>query len=310
MKSIVFYHGNCLDGALAAWVWKLGMWPDAELVPCVYQATKPEHHIPAGEPHRIAILDFSFDPGQVASMMVDAEQVVLLDHHESARRKFDAEGVGEVFEALPNAQRIRDGESVVAFSQADSGAGMAFAVSRIDDTADYGHLVLAVQDRDLWKWQFPDSRAITAALEILILNPQDFAKFTGGEGRDRLRMAGELLITVKDREVQRILGDMDWPVAFLAGHKVQLIPCPGWHASEVGNAVMSIKWYKYPFVALYRETESGGVKVSLRSSDEHPDIDVGQIASRFGGGGHANAAGFEYRSAAALYEDLESGGLW
>lgn len=38
---------------------------------------------------------------------------------------------------------------------------------------------------------------------------------------------------------------------------------------------------------LLRETDAGGVKVSLRAKG---DVDVGRIAARFGGGGHAKAA--------------------
>ncbi|MRJ02840.1 MAG: bifunctional oligoribonuclease/PAP phosphatase NrnA [Epsilonproteobacteria bacterium] len=40
---------------------------------------------------------------------------------------------------------------------------------------------------------------------------------------------------------------------------------------------------------LFREEEDGRIKVSLRSKDS---VDVGKIASEFGGGGHKNSAGF------------------
>ncbi|MCL4458698.1 MAG: bifunctional oligoribonuclease/PAP phosphatase NrnA [Chloroflexi bacterium] len=40
---------------------------------------------------------------------------------------------------------------------------------------------------------------------------------------------------------------------------------------------------------LFRETESGTVRVSLRSSD---DLDVSEVAAHFNGGGHKRAAGF------------------
>lgn len=39
---------------------------------------------------------------------------------------------------------------------------------------------------------------------------------------------------------------------------------------------------------LLREVEGGGVKVSLRAEGR---VDVDQVARRFGGGGHKNAAG-------------------
>jgi len=41
-------------------------------------------------------------------------------------------------------------------------------------------------------------------------------------------------------------------------------------------------------VAFFREDEAGGIRVSLRSKNS---LDVSAVAQRFGGGGHANAAG-------------------
>lgn len=59
-------------------------------------------------------------------------------------------------------------------------------------------------------------------------------------------------------------------------------------------------------VALFKQIEGGGHKVSLRSRGT---IDVEQVARRFGGGGHRNAAGFSSPNndgAALLSETLRS----
>lgn len=45
--------------------------------------------------------------------------------------------------------------------------------------------------------------------------------------------------------------------------------------------------------ALFRENDDGRVKVSMRSKDI---VDVAAIAQRFGGGGHAHAAGFQMKA--------------
>jgi phosphoesterase RecJ-like protein len=41
--------------------------------------------------------------------------------------------------------------------------------------------------------------------------------------------------------------------------------------------------------AFFKETENGYIKVSLRAKGE---CDVSQVAMKFGGGGHRNAAGY------------------
>jgi len=48
-----------------------------------------------------------------------------------------------------------------------------------------------------------------------------------------------------------------------------------------------------PFAACYMDTPEGRV-YSLRSSDD--GLDVGEIAKKFGGGGHKHAAGLELTS--------------
>lgn len=53
-------------------------------------------------------------------------------------------------------------------------------------------------------------------------------------------------------------------------------------------------------VALIRDEEPGLLSVGLRSND---DLDVGSIAKAFGGGGHAKAAGFEFKGSRETLEE-------
>ena len=58
--------------------------------------------------------------------------------------------------------------------------------------------------------------------------------------------------------------------------------------SDVGHELLA-RHENSPFVAMYFDTKEGGRVYSLRS---HPEFDCSVVAKRFGGGGHAQAAGF------------------
>ena len=74
----------------------------------------------------------------------------------------------------------------------------------------------------------------------------------------------------------------------IAEHKPMVANCPPMFASEVGHALLDAH-PDAPFAATYYENDKR-VMWSLRSRDERQDVSA--IASKFGGGGHRNAAGF------------------
>lgn len=51
--------------------------------------------------------------------------------------------------------------------------------------------------------------------------------------------------------------------------------------------------YEANIIIVIRETEDGFIKCSLRTTKDH--VDVSRLAQKFGGGGHAKAAGFSLR---------------
>lgn len=94
---------------------------------------------------------------------------------------------------------------------------------------------------------------------------------------DALRHLGESLSRVRVTDDGRIA----W-LALPAG----LVPERFIEAEELVNYPRSIRTVKVG--CLLRELHGGRVKVSLRAKGE---VDVNRIAAKFGGGGHANAAG-------------------
>jgi oligoribonuclease NrnB/cAMP/cGMP phosphodiesterase (DHH superfamily) len=114
-------------------------------------------------------------------------------------------------------------------------------------------LLQYIQDKDLWQWALPHSREISAALASY---PFDFALWDSFQQQEL------------EREGRAILRYENELVAKLATHAVSS---------------------SYPFCIIWHD-RNGRRYYSMRSRED--GVDVGTIASSFGGGGHTHAAGF------------------
>ena len=72
----------------------------------------------------------------------------------------------------------------------------------------------------------------------------------------------------------------------ICGYTVPVVNAPHFMSSEVAGELSD----GHPFAASYSIGANGKITYSLRSRDG--GIDVSEIATAFGGGGHAQAAGF------------------
>jgi phosphoesterase RecJ-like protein len=124
----------------------------------------------------------------------------------------------------------------------------------------------------------PDTFRIASALTEAGANPAAVSSaLYERRAPDALRWLGESLSRVRVSDDGRIA----W-LALPAG----LVPERFIEAEELVNYPRSIATVKVG--CLLRELGGGRVKVSLRAKCE---VDVNRVAARFGGGGHANAAG-------------------
>lgn len=267
---VVIYHGdNCLDGfgsAYAAWCHFRQLDLDTAYVAASHGETPPDC-----QDREVYILDFSYKRPVLSELCRVARRVTILDHHISAQQELA--GLEQEFDNLE-----------VVFDMERSGAAI---------TWDYFHhtplpgLLACVQDRDLWRFQVPDSQHITAALMSYPLeferwhtwatSDQALAKLAD-EGRAINRYREQLMAQYRQLAV----------MGTIAGYEVPIVNCPSAIVSElVGQLAQG-----YPFAAGY--TDKGGQRRwSLRSTQE--GLNVAEIARAFGGGGHPRAAGFTTR---------------
>lgn len=267
MKRYVLYHSSCYDGfgsAFAAWKHFHSKGIPAEYLPVSYGHAPPEMN----KPSVIYIVDFSYDEKTLCELRQKYNcEIVVLDHHKTAKEKL--EGIIEKYDWL-----------TIIFTMNKSGALI---------TWDYFHtepapmLIRHISDRDLWRFELPGSAEVHKAL---VSYPMDFELWDTFEGRlDELKTEGKALSRMYTNLVDNICKH---PFKRkIDGHEVPVVNTTiAW--SEVGEKLLKM-FPEAPFVASFTVFDDQ-VMWSLRS---RLSFDVSEVAKKFGGGGHAQAAGFK-----------------
>lgn len=268
-KPLVIYHGSCADGYTAAWAcWLLN--PDWEYFPATHGNPPPDV-----TGRDVYMLDFSYKYLVIKDMAMKATSITIIDHHKTAE-----EELNKLFADTAAAANVS-----VMFDIYKSGARLAWEHFHPDNTAPL--LVQYVEDRDLWKFSLPRSRAINANIFSFAydfntwssikddINMDFFGFANSGLAIERKhhKDIAELVIATKRR--MRIGGTEVW----VANLPYTLTSDAGHLMCEGGES----------FAACYWDTPEGRT-FSLRSRDD--GADVSEIAKQYGGGGHAHAAGF------------------
>ncbi len=249
--EVVLYHADCPDGFGAAWaVWT--RCPTARFVMARHGQPPPDGL--AGK--RLVILDFSYARPTIEQLASATSALAILDHHVTAQ---------QVLGDLPYTH----------YEQNKSGAVLAW---------EWAHRTAApwllqyVQDKDLHRWQLPESREINAAIESY---PFDFDVWSGLK-RESLATEGRAILRAQEQLISKLLR-----TAVLVCFEGEMVPAvhSAIFRSELGERLA----LDYPFCVVWYERE-GRRYVSLRS--RAGGADVSWIAQAHGGGGHRYAASF------------------
>lgn len=259
MKPLVIYHGGCLDGFTAAWVADQFL-DEPELHGVGYTDSPPLSEEVDGR--EVYIVDFSFKRDVCERLHSAARKLVILDHHKTA----EAELAG-----LPYAQ----------FDMNRSGAGMAWDF--FGDTQ-RPWLIDYVEDRDLWRFALPYSKEINAGVATTEMTLEAWSELLL-KGRDAARQLGkgalafESMCARKAAETARVHRFEGYDVPFVNTQY------------QLASVTAGLLAESYPFAVAWFQTKGGAYQYSLRSRGDDA-VDVSEIAKRWGGGGHRNAAGF------------------
>jgi uncharacterized protein len=266
MKPLCIYHGLCADGFTAAWVvWKFYGEGNVDFHAATHGNPPPEV-----DDREVCIVDFSYPRPIMEEMARHARKLTVIDHHITA---------AQALEGLIRNDGMVDG----VFDMDKAGCLLTWEWFFKDRQAPQA--LLAVNDRDLWKFELPYTREIFSALTSY---PYDFAVWDTLMEDDRfesLRQEGGALERKQQKDIAETVAAGSHLIT-IAGHTVPACNVPPPWASDAGHIMAQ----GHPFAACFW-IDGDKIAFSLRSTPE--GIDVSEIAKQFGGGGHQHAAGFK-----------------
>ena len=302
IKPLVIFHSSCADGfgaAFAAWL-KLG--DDAEYVPMQY-GTVPDieswHMQYAISQREVYILDFSFPRQTMDYLFSVARRVTWLDHHKTAFEMWCEDGERSLCEQS-------NGRDEVILDNNKSGAYLAW--EHFHPGTEVPMFIKHIDDYDRWQFKIEGTKAFQKALWSI--TPWSFKQwqhewdstwgYGSGDGLEGLPCFirdGNAILRAHDQNVQSVVKGSarecliayDNPDYYDGPGLIGLAAnCPPHLTSDVGHELAN---QSGTFGLCWTLSQTDLVaKCSLRSNAPY---DVSAIAKSFGGGGHAQAAGFE-----------------
>lgn len=278
--DVVVYHGGCDDGFGAAWACWL-KWGDAP----EYVGMRYGDKLPDVTGKHVLMVDFSLKRDAMLAAESIAKSILVLDHHRTAEDELKS-WVAPMDSVLHWASsQIVDHTGIYGvFDMDKSGARLAWEFCF--PGKDVPSLLLAVEDRDLWRFALRDTREISAALKTYRQDFAEWSRFAADTGS--LCNEGKAILRGHQKNVGEFCANTY--TLKIDGHKVPVVNVPYHYASDCAHELLQ-RNPDAPFAAAWFKRGDGVVQWSLRSEDSRQD--VSEIAKKFGGGGHRNAAGFQ-----------------
>ncbi len=227
-------------------------YPDARYIPVKHGQPPPQGLDGA----HVMMVDFSYRREVIEQLAQSAASLLILDHHVTA-------------------QAALAGLPYTYFDVKKSGAVLAWEWAHAEPVP---WLLQYVQDKDLWQWRLPHSREMNAALASY---PFDFQVWEGLT-RDVLKVEGRAILRREHSLIDKIVEES--VLVEFEGETVPAVYSPVM-TSQIGERLCQ----GFPFCLIWHERD-GLRYFSLRSKPGTADVSA--LASRYGGGGHVNAAGF------------------
>lgn len=285
-KPLVIYHGNCADGFTAAWCFWRRFGDSME-----YHAGKYNRPLPDVDDRPVYIVDFSFTLEQTLELLQRARhRVVMLDHHETAIRRLTPH--------LPNTSDLmylpEDTEHKFLMCLDKNRSGARLAWDYLNLCQPLPRIIKHVEDRDLWRFQYPETRAFQANLFSYQYDFKEWNKIALNAEQDSLFahqvQDGEAIERKHAKDVAELVRETQRTM-LIAGHRVPVANLPYTMASDGCLKLLELN-PSAPFAACYYDTAERRI-FSLRSLSCEGASDVATIAEQFGGGGHTLASGFQ-----------------
>lgn len=283
MSDVVLYHAGCPDGFGAAWLLQRMLVPDAQLVPMDWHQPPPaEAWVTDGN---LWSVDYCPDGNYLDELGGVLDIITVFDHHQSSVKEIGDRphftGIGAFLDASDLG--ALDHTSIV-IDQSHSGIGLVARYAKHVTGEGIPWFVKYIEDRDLWRFDFFDTKNVSAAIASLPMTVEAWNSLAAAdpqqviaEGMAINRYREQLVEQCAASSVRVHLDEWD----------VQCSVSP----YAIGSDVAGLLAERSPDgIGAYCILHPDRVQFGLRSRGDGPD--VAQLAERFGGGGHEHASGF------------------
>lgn len=321
MATICFYHADCFDGFASAWVVYRAHKEGVLQGEIEFQAINYHQSLSNYEGKDVIMVDFSVKPEALEEMAKKASSVLIIDHHKSAIQRLDS------YTSFP--KELSDNYFVIStvkvynkvkseangvpfvgtnFSLGNSGCvltWMFFFTTKIPAILEY------IEDSDLGKFESPITGNVVAGISTY---PETFKAWDEMIYKDpfsELLEKGQIIQEYKRRLVEKHLKRGYILIEMRSRDRSYKVPCI-LAPREIVTAVATTLAKDFPFAVGFYMDEGHWV-FELRASKES-EVDVSEIATLYGGGGHQKAAGIrisdqtlvDYTNQYAIVFDINS----
>ena len=271
--TLCLYHDDP-DGCCAAAIVRRALGDEVHLLPLEIGDAIPWEAVEGiGQ---IVLLDYSL-PEEEMRRLAAGRKLVWIDHHKTALA-----GLTEAMAGVPGERSIDAAACVLAWRTFFAGQAPPLAV-------------LLIGDRDIWQMSYPETRTFSEGLYQEDIQPANDGLWKPLLDDDRARVnqlveLGQILYAVRLKRIKDVVARYGFP-GFFEGHRTLAVNHPG--NGDMGEYIRQTGYeLAYCYVEVIRQDQLQTV-VTLYSDQ----VDVSEIARKYGGGGHRGAAGFQFRRA-------------
>ena len=292
--QVVVYHANCIDGSVGA-LCAYYDFPRAHFHAATHN--KDDDILEYIKDKDVYFIDFCYKEDKTRAICELAKSVVFLDHHQTSlpyiekivneysSNKLTLEDIGKT--SMKTAKSLDKCKSFCSMDK--SGAMLAYEYfSTAREYHIEARIVEVVQDRDLWKWEYPETEAVTSFLYTLPqFDPEVSQSF---EDWDRyckysiedLTLLGNSVVKARKKNVEE--GCKRAFKARMFNREIYIANATDCFSEIAGELAL-----KGEFGATFHINSQGKYVYSLRVANG--DLDIAVLAETVGGGGHKKAAG-------------------
>lgn len=281
MSKVCFYHGSDLDGLCSAAIVKYAH-PEVILYPMEYN--QPSHDVTGlvDRGDEVFVVDFTLQPFEEMAKLTMVSELVWIDHHQTTMADYDKFLIEKKIRPVK-------GSRIIGMSACE----LTWMYFYPETTIPYSVWLLGRYD--VWDHQasetiMPFQYGMNLVYEQpentefwgSIFNSQRDSELIQGIIRD-----GRTIIKYRDKLNKKICEYQ------MFESKLMDYNCICVNRALCGSSVFDSVWdpEKYDMMAVFYVCARGAWNVSLYTT--RPEINVGEIAKLYGGGGHAGAAGFK-----------------